>query len=70
MVSPRLFMTNNHVLPDASAARDLVIEFEFKRDARGARKPVTRFALAPQLCFATNRQPRTAVSIRPSQGDR
>lgn len=56
MISPRLFMTNNHVLPDANAARSFVIEFEFERDARGARKPVTRFALAPQLCFVTNHE--------------
>ena len=56
MVSPRLFITNNHVLPDAAAARDLVVEFEFERDVRGARKVTTQFALAPQLCFVTNHE--------------
>lgn len=56
MISPRLFITNNHVLPDANAARGFVIEFEFERDTRGGRKAVTRFALAPQLCFVTNHE--------------
>jgi endonuclease G, mitochondrial len=56
MISPCLFITNNHVLPDRGTAQAFVVEFDYERDARGAQKPVTRFAMAPSLCFLTNHE--------------
>lgn len=54
MISPRLFLTNNHVIPSASAARELLIEFEHERDLQGALKRASRFALLPGTLFITS----------------
>ena len=56
MISPRLFMTNNHVIPTKAAARDLVVEFDYERDRLGGLKRVTRFALDSGKCFLTNHE--------------
>jgi endonuclease G, mitochondrial len=56
LISPRLIITNNHVLGSAAAARRVMAEFDFERDVHGAPKSVTRFALDPNLAFFTNDQ--------------
>jgi endonuclease G len=54
MISPRVFLTNNHVIPTDAAARDMLVEFDYERDVDGVMKPVVRFALAPATLFLTN----------------
>ena len=56
MISPRLFITNNHVLPDETSAREFVIEFDYERNVQGALKTSTRFALSPATAFLTNHE--------------
>jgi len=51
MVSPRLLLTNHHVLPDAAAARTSTIEFDYQRDGVGRLLPIKPFALLPDLFF-------------------
>lgn len=43
MVSPRLFLTNQHVINDASHAKSFVLEFENELDAKKAKRRITRF---------------------------
>lgn len=54
MVSPRLLLTNNHVLEDAATARDSLVEFDFQQAARGGLLPVRRFRLLPETFFLTD----------------
>lgn len=54
LISPRLLMTNNHVIGSKAAATGLVAEFDFERDINGAMRPVTRFAFDATACFLTN----------------
>lgn len=53
LISPQLLLTNNHVIGSASAAQQMQAEFFYERDANGNPKVVTRYSLAPQLCFLT-----------------
>jgi endonuclease G, mitochondrial len=54
LVSPRLLLTNNHVLPNAESARFSVVEFHFQNGVDG--RPLTShtFELRPGVFFATN----------------
>ncbi len=54
MISGRLLMTNNHVIPDSKKAIDSLIEFNYELDAVNAPKAVTRFALAPNDFFMSS----------------
>ena len=54
LVSPRLVITNNHVIGSEANAAGMLAEFDYERDTAGATRPVTRFALAPRECFVTN----------------
>lgn len=45
MISPRLFLTNQHVVADAVAARTFVLEFDNELDAAKRPKAITRFAI-------------------------
>ncbi|MFE0500093.1 DNA/RNA non-specific endonuclease [Lysobacter soli] len=54
MVSNRLFLTNNHVIPTPESADALCIEFDYQTDARGNRMPVSRFQLDPNAFFLTD----------------
>jgi endonuclease G len=54
MVSDRLFMTNNHVIPSPSEAGQFILEFDYQRDVFGTPKTPTRFALAPDVFFLTS----------------
>ncbi|MGE0422487.1 MAG: endonuclease [Reyranellaceae bacterium] len=54
MVSPRLMMTNNHVLSTATEAAGSELIFDFQLDRQGAPMATRRFALAPGDFFATD----------------
>jgi endonuclease G len=54
MVSPRLLMTNNHVLDGALAARFSEVEFDFQNDRAGRPLPVKSFRLLPEEFFLTD----------------
>jgi len=54
MVSPRLLMTNNHVLSSTANAADSEAIFDFQLDRLGAPMATRRFALLPNEFFATD----------------
>jgi endonuclease G, mitochondrial len=54
LISPRLLITNNHVIGSEAAAGGMVAEFDYERDVAGNPRVVTRFELAPKDCFVTN----------------
>ena len=54
MVSPRLLMTNNHVLPSPGIARFSEVEFDFQYDRFRRLMPSVYFALEPQTFFMTD----------------
>lgn len=47
MISPRLFITNQHVIPNAKAALGATITFDRELDEMGHPRPVTSFTLDP-----------------------
>jgi endonuclease G len=50
LISPELFMTNQHVIGDAAAAAQATVVFDDELDARGQPRPRTIFRLAPERC--------------------
>ncbi len=54
MVSPRLLMTNNHVLETANAAAFSLAEFNFQDDLTGRPLPTSVFELDPNVFFITD----------------
>lgn len=54
MVSPRLLLTNNHVLKDAETARFSQVEFDYQVDRDGRALQAYPFALQPDLFFLTD----------------
>jgi endonuclease G, mitochondrial len=48
LVSPRLFVTNQHVIPDAQAALGAIVTFDREVDERGRPRKTTSFALDPE----------------------
>jgi endonuclease G, mitochondrial len=54
MVSPRLIMTNNHVLRSLDQARQSFIEFDYEDDPDGVRRRSVLFDLEPDLFFLTD----------------
>jgi endonuclease G len=55
MISPRLALTNNHVLPDAQSARFSRMEFNFQNGVTGLPLAASQFALEPDAFFQTDR---------------
>lgn len=51
LVSPRLFLTNYHVIPSPEEASSFRLEFQYELDAQRQQVEVTRFALDPGLFF-------------------
>lgn len=51
MVSPRLLMTNHHVLPSPVVAAQSSIEFDFQKDRRGDAVTIRPFKLDPTTFF-------------------
>jgi endonuclease I/V8-like Glu-specific endopeptidase len=54
MVSPRLLLTNNHVLPSAQSAKFSEVEFDYQNDRAGRPLPLVPFALEPHTFFMTD----------------
>ena len=51
MISPRLFLTNHHVISSVEEARAYVLEFDFEEDANLNKLAGTRFRLDPEAFF-------------------
>jgi endonuclease G len=51
MVSPRLFLTNHHVISTPAEAESFVLEFNYEEDMQLRTTPVTRFRLDPRQLF-------------------
>lgn len=70
MISPRLLMTNNHVLESSRSAAASVVEFDFARDRSGQLMQRQTFQLEPQLFFRTNdTMDYTIVAVEEVNGD-
>jgi len=54
MVSPRVMMTNNHVLGGAAEAGTATVEFDFFEREDGTTGPVSQFHLRPDELFVTD----------------
>ncbi len=54
LISPRLFMTNNHVLPDQSTAHESFVEFDYFERQDGTTMPTEVVDLDPDLFFLTD----------------
>jgi endonuclease G, mitochondrial len=55
MVSPRLLLTNNHVLENAEAGREARVVFNFQDNPEGNAQPTVTFALDPESFFLTSK---------------
>ena len=55
MVSPRLLLTNNHVLPNETLATHSEVEFDFQRDRFNRMMTSVYFKLEPSAFFLTSR---------------
>lgn len=56
MVSPRLLLTNNHVLGSAQEAQFSEVEFDYQNDRYGRLLPVAAFGLEPRTFFLTSEE--------------
>ncbi|MGH2533845.1 MAG: endonuclease [Thermomicrobiales bacterium] len=66
MVSPRLLLTNNHVLDSSRTAAASQAEFDYEEDEDGRLRPSIRFALDPDAFFVTDvGLDYTLVAVRP-----
>ena len=54
MISERLFLTNNHVIPDIDEAQRYLIEFNYEMGINKQPRPISRFVLRPEEFFVTN----------------
>lgn len=55
MVSPQLFLTNNHVLADIDEARNATVMFDYELDENGMPRPPSLYALDPDAFFLSAR---------------
>lgn len=66
MVSPRLLLTNNHVLPDSETASHSYVEFDYQLGADGRLMRVQEFDFAPDELFLTDADlDFTLVAVKP-----
>lgn len=71
MVSPRLLLTNHHVLPTADDAAQSWLHFRYEYDALGRLLDPCVFALEPSTLFYTNPDlDTTVVAVAPETPDR
>ena len=56
MVSPRLLLTNHHVLTSAEVAAQSTIELDYQRDRLGQATSVRTFLLAPEAFFLNDKR--------------
>ena len=65
LVSPRLFLTNNHVLDSVATASASKAEFNFQTNSAGEMQPSEVFAFTPEEFFLTDQErDYTLVSIK------
>lgn len=65
LISPRLMMTNNHVIGSEAEAETLLAEFDYERDLEGSMRPITRFAFdPPPIAFPGRRGREAALQYR------
>jgi endonuclease G len=57
MISPRLFITNHHVIPSVAQARSYRVEFNFETDNENRPRNVTAFRFDPDACYVTHLYP-------------
>ncbi|MGF1454512.1 MAG: endonuclease [Alphaproteobacteria bacterium] len=70
LVSPRLMMTNNHVLGDATSAANSVVEFDFIQHRDGSIGVPTTFTFDPTTFFFTDEVlDFTLVAVHPQASD-
>ena len=70
LVSPRLMLTNNHVLRTAAEAGTSQIEFNYQSGVNGASLPSVLFSLDPGTFFLTDaRLDYTLVAVKPQSLD-
>lgn len=68
MVSPSLFLTNNHVIPDKEFAKKIRIQFNFQSDLDGNEQPTESFFPDTNDVFKTNQAlDYTLIRLRPNQ---
>ncbi|WP_067464370.1 S1 family peptidase [Nocardia amamiensis] len=65
LVSPRLLLTNNHVLPDQDTARQVVIEFGAETTIDNDPRLPVRFRLDPDFFVTDEHLDFTLVPVRP-----
>jgi len=71
MVSPRLLLTNHHVLPTADDAAQSWLQFRYEYDALGRLLDPCVFALEPSTLFYTDADlDTTVVAVAPETPDR
>jgi len=69
LISPRLLITNNHVLADASEAANSTVQFDFVEVDAGQQQSITEVNLLPSTFFATDvHLDYTVVAIEPPSG--
>jgi endonuclease G len=56
MISPHLFITNNHVIDSVTTARGTRIGFNYQLDAASQTTDEIEFGLAPDVCFITAKE--------------
>ncbi|MCF0054971.1 DNA/RNA non-specific endonuclease [Dyadobacter sp. CY356] len=54
LITPRLIITNNHVIKDKAAAARGFAEFDFEADVNGRMKSSKTFSFLPDECFITS----------------
>jgi V8-like Glu-specific endopeptidase len=70
LVSPRLLMTNNHVLENAAIARNSLAEFDYQRRADGTVATTASFMFEPEAFFYTDRDlDYSVVAVRGASSD-
>jgi len=68
LVSPSLFMTNNHVIPDAAFAEKIRAQFNYQLGPDGADQLTETYLMASEDVFHTNKQlDYTLIRLRPAQ---
>lgn len=73
MVSPRVMITNQHVLSSSDLARNSQIQFNYQNDASGSGLAPTVFGLSPEGLFLTSPMDRldyALVAVNPLSIDR
>lgn len=70
MISPRLMMTNNHVLNNERSAASSLVEFDYALGVDGQPMITRRFRLDPTVFFETSvRLDFSIIAVEPANGD-